>query len=102
MKNFSFNVKDGVGILSIDVPGVPMNTWTADAIEEFSELVDDLGNRDDLKGIIIISGKSENFHAGANLDMLQSVQAREDIIDALDVFHNAFNKMENFKFPVYT
>ena len=100
MKNFSFKVKDGVGILSIDVPGVPMNTWTADAIEEFSELVDDLGNRDDLKGIIIISGKSENFHAGANLDMLQSVQAREDIINALDVFHNAFHKMESFKFPV--
>ena len=100
MKNFSFKVKDGVGILSIDVPGVPMNTWTADAIEEFSELVDDLENRDDLKGVIIISGKSENFHAGANLDMLQSVQAREDIINALDVFHNAFHKMESFKFPV--
>ncbi len=100
MKNFDFKVEDGIGILTIDVPGAPMNTWTEDAIGEFSELVNDLEKREDLKGVIIISGKSNNFHAGANLEMLQSMQNREDIITGLDVFHNAFNKVENFKFPV--
>ena len=99
-KNFDFKVEEDVGIITIDVPDAPMNTWTEDGIKEFGELVGELEKRDDLKGVILISGKSNNFHAGANLNMLQAMKNRKDVLDGLDLFHSAFNKMESFKFPV--
>jgi len=99
MKNFKYEVKDGIGVVTIDVPGEVMNTWTEDAIMEFSQLIDEIGKAKDLKALIFISGKENNFHAGANLNMLGAMKDEKDVLEGLDVFHNAFFKIEAFTFP---
>ena len=40
----AFNVKmeDGLGIITFDVIGSPMNTWSEDTVTEFLELLEDL------------------------------------------------------------
>jgi len=99
MNNFSFKVKDGVGVLVIDIPGAAMNTWTEDAVMEFRSFVDEIVKRDDINGLIFISGKSNNFHAGANLNMLEAMRNERDVYDGLDMFHQSFNKLEQFSIP---
>ncbi len=99
MKNFRYEVKDGIGILTIDVPGEAMNTWTEEAIVEFSKFTEEIGKTEDLKGLIIISGKETNFHAGANLNMLDAMKNEEEALEGLDVFHKAFFRIESLDFP---
>ncbi|MBN2569521.1 MAG: enoyl-CoA hydratase/isomerase family protein [Deltaproteobacteria bacterium] len=99
MNNFSLKVEKGIGVLAIDIPGAVMNTWTEDAVTEFRSFVDDVVKRDDINGLIFISGKSNNFHAGANLNMLDAMHNERDVYDGLDMFQQSFNKLEQFSIP---
>ncbi len=98
-KVFSFEIENDIGIVTMDLPGESMNTWTGEALIEFSNLVDALEAKDDLKGIVLISGKPHNFHSGANLKFLEQFQNRQELSEALDRTHQAFNRLENSRFP---
>lgn len=91
--------KEGqICIVTFDVPGEQMNTWTKEATGEFGELLDYLEKEDDLRGVIFISGKPHNFHSGANLKFLEGFRSREEFAASLDVFHRAFVRLEEAKF----
>ncbi len=96
---FSLTTQDRVGVVEIDVPGQPMNTWTEAAIEAFLALLEELEHAQGLKGIFFISCKPGNFHAGADLNMLNKMKNKEETGKALDIFHAAFNRLEALPFP---
>lgn len=98
-KIFELKKEGDIGVVTIDVPGQPMNTWTEEAIKEFSSLLEDLGNAADLKGVVFISAKPGNFHAGANLNMLNKMTNKEDTTKSLDTFHSLFNGLESLSVP---
>ncbi len=66
---------DGVAVLWIDDPREPVNTLRVELAEEFQQILDLLQDASAAKALVIISAKPDNFIAGANLDMLQSVQS---------------------------
>jgi 3-hydroxyacyl-CoA dehydrogenase/enoyl-CoA hydratase/3-hydroxybutyryl-CoA epimerase len=66
---------DGVAVLWIDDPREPVNTLRAELADEFQGVLDLLQDASAAKALVIISAKPDNFIAGANLDMLQSVQS---------------------------
>lgn len=88
-----------IGIVTYDVPGAPVNTWTVAAMEEFFELVDTLAQDTRLKGVIITSGKPHNFHSGGDLNLLKGFSSRQAVEAWLDRFHQGFNKLEQLKIP---
>jgi len=98
-KIFQFKREGNIGIASFDVVEEPMNTWTPEAIDEFSALMDDLEKAAEIKGLIFISGKGGNFHAGANLNMLNQMTDRTETTKSLDVFHTAFKRLGALGFP---
>jgi len=92
--------KEGeLGIVTFDVSAEGMNTWTREAIDEAGGLIEDLEKASDLKGVIFISGKPENFHAGANLNLLDEMKDPEDTAKAMGVFHTMFNRLEALPYP---
>lgn len=92
--------KDGyVGVVTIDVPGQPMNTWTDQTVEDFLTLLDTLEKDSGLKGVLFISAKPGNFHAGADLNMLDKMTDKQETAKALEVFHLAFNRLEALSVP---
>ena len=92
--------KEGeLGIVTFDVSAEGMNTWTREAIDEAGGLIEDLEKATDLKGVIFISGKPENFHAGANLNLLDEMKDPEDTAKAMGVFHTMFNRLEALPYP---
>jgi len=61
---------DGVGIITWDVPGKSMNVLTEQGIRDLKAAVDAANADDEIKGVVITSGKEGSFAAGADLNML--------------------------------
>mgnify|MGYP005984808533 CR=1 FL=1 len=61
---------DNVAVVTIDVPGEKMNTLKAAFGEQVSAIVRQLRENHMLEGVVIISGKPDNFIAGADINMI--------------------------------
>jgi 3-hydroxyacyl-CoA dehydrogenase/enoyl-CoA hydratase/3-hydroxybutyryl-CoA epimerase len=75
MTDFTLDIdSDGIALITWDMPGRSMNVITMDAIEELSELVEQVANDKAIKGAVITSAK-EAFCGGADLTMLEGMGA---------------------------
>jgi len=80
---------DGIATVLIDVPGVSMNLWNEQLINEFDDWVDHFIGSDDICGVVLASGKESCFLAGADLQMLEDMhgncdrQSRDGLIEKL-------------------
>lgn len=66
---------DGAAVLWVDDVREPVNTLKAELAAELEQVLDALQDSSAAKALIIISAKPDNFIAGANLEMLQSVKS---------------------------
>jgi len=96
---FQFGTQGDLGVISFDVAKEAMNTWTPEAIDEFSALMNELEKTKEIKGAVFISGKRGNFHAGANLNVLDRMNDEEETARDLDVFHGMFKRLEALPYP---
>ena len=99
-KVFQLQVADGIGVVTFDVVGDAMNTWTEAAFTSFDELMGELARAGGLRGVIFISGKPDNFFAGANLKMIADIDTPAAVREVLELFHGAFRKLNNLNLPV--
>ncbi|MCX7816406.1 MAG: 3-hydroxyacyl-CoA dehydrogenase NAD-binding domain-containing protein [Syntrophales bacterium] len=98
-KIFEVKLENELGIVTFDVVGEPMNTWTREAISELGEVLDILENSEEIKGVLFISGKPDNFFSGANLQMIANIESGEEAMKILNIFHGHFNRIESLKVP---
>jgi len=98
-KIFTLKKEDGIGVVSFNVAGDAMNTWTEAAVESYLGVLEELEKAKDLTGVIFISGKPDNFFAGANLKMIEQMSDPDAVKAVLDVFHGSFNRLADLKFP---
>ena len=98
-KIFNLVVENDIGIVTFDVVGDAMNTWTEETMTGFLEVLENLEKDESLKGVIFISGKRDNFFAGADLKMLEKMQTGEEIKAVLEVFHDSLNRTSALNFP---
>jgi 3-hydroxyacyl-CoA dehydrogenase/enoyl-CoA hydratase/carnithine racemase len=96
---FELRKEDNVGVVTINVPGEAMNTWTAEAIAGLGEFLNVLEKEKDVAGFVFISGKPDNFFAGANLKMIEQLNDAAAARKVLDSFHNSFNRISELKVP---
>ena len=76
---FSLSYGDnGVAWLKIDVPDEKMNTLQSAFVEQVSEVLAELKNKQDVKGLVVHSGKPDNFIAGADIRMLAACTTAEE------------------------
>ena len=98
-KIFNLKVEDSIGVITFDVAGDAMNTWTDTAFKDFDEIIGELAKTPNIKGIIFISGKPDNFLSGANLKMISDIEKAEDVRQMLDLFHGSFARLNAFNYP---
>jgi len=67
---------DGVALLTIDVPGRPMNVFTPAFSADLALAAAQIAARDDVRGAVITSGKASGFMAGADLKDLVGFHGR--------------------------
>jgi 3-hydroxyacyl-CoA dehydrogenase/enoyl-CoA hydratase/3-hydroxybutyryl-CoA epimerase len=98
--NFTYRVEDGVAVLTFDIPGEAVNTLSPDTGNEFSaELKRALGDAA-VKAVVLISGKKDNFIAGAKIDWLQTVKTPAEAEALSRGGQEGFNELERSPKPV--
>ncbi len=71
MDNFKTELDaDGILLCTFDIPGKSMNTFTKGALADVEAIAGRAKNEADIKGVVITSGKTSGFCAGADLEEL--------------------------------
>ncbi len=99
---FRFEELDGhIGLVTFDVPGKSVNTFTQPVLLEFSRLVDELARRPGLRGLLLKSGKPGQFIAGADLNDLAALaySTQDQVAPALAAGHALFDRVSRLPFP---
>ncbi|CAN5351818.1 fatty acid oxidation complex subunit alpha FadJ [soil metagenome] len=71
-------IQDGVVVLTLDVPGEPVNTLNRGVRDEFTALIDRLERDTSVEAAVLISGKPENFIAGADIEEFLPLETAGD------------------------
>ncbi|QIR06680.1 fatty acid oxidation complex subunit alpha FadJ [Salinivibrio costicola] len=98
---FTLHIADNqVAWLKVDVPGESMNTLQASFVEGVSEVLDQLENNTNIKGLVIHSGKPDNFIAGADVRMLDACETAEQAAEIAAQGQTLFARIEKLPFHV--
>jgi 3-hydroxyacyl-CoA dehydrogenase/enoyl-CoA hydratase/3-hydroxybutyryl-CoA epimerase len=95
---WSLRTEDAVGTLTIDHPEKSVNTLGEDSMSELEEQIETLEGQD-LRGLIVRSGKDGNFVAGADIEELREVSNREDARRASRRGQKLLRRLDQLPFP---
>ena len=90
---------DGIGLVTIDMPGRAMNVLNETLTAPFAELVTRLETDAALKGLVITSGKS-TFIVGADIDQLTQITSAEEAYQLCEALKGMLRRMEKCGKPV--
>ena len=67
MPAFTLSSTDGIAVLTLDVPGEPVNALGSRIIGEFEALLASIASDAGLRAVVLLSGKPDSFIAGADI-----------------------------------
>jgi len=80
---FTLHVRlDNVAVVTVDVPDEKMNTLKAEFGSQVRAIVKQIRENKSIRGVVFISGKPDNFIAGADINMIaraKNAQEAEDL-----------------------
>jgi len=104
LKHWTFTVDfEGLGWLTIDTPKSPVNTLSREAITELDTIitaVEGMIPAGGLKGVILLSGKTSGFIAGADVSEFDDMADPGVLTGALNRTHQLFDRIEALKVPM--
>ncbi len=92
----------GVALITIDVAGSKVNVLSTNLLADLDSALDALEKLPELKGIVVASGKSAGFGAGADIALIARMQktgSREDVLDFLAEGKRVFNRLAQSMVP---
>jgi 3-hydroxyacyl-CoA dehydrogenase/enoyl-CoA hydratase/3-hydroxybutyryl-CoA epimerase len=92
--------EDDVAVLSLNLEGEPVNKLTPEAVAEFERLFfGDLAEDPLVRAVVLISGKADNFLAGADIDQFLKIKTAEDGTAMDKRGQDLINRVEAFPKP---
>lgn len=67
MPAFTLSSTDGIAVLTLDVPGEPVNALGSTVVGEFEALLARIESDASLRAVVLLSGKPDSFIAGADI-----------------------------------
>ena len=91
----------GIALLTVDTPDSKLNVLSAAVFAELAAILDDLESRKDVNGLIIVSGKEDNFFAGADVKQIRELQSQPGhlIYEAGRQGQALYNRIAKLPFP---
>jgi 3-hydroxyacyl-CoA dehydrogenase/enoyl-CoA hydratase/3-hydroxybutyryl-CoA epimerase len=74
----SIELHDDVAVVILDLPNEPVNKITRGIRDEMREMFDRLERDDNIRGAVLMSGKADNFIAGADIDEFMTLRDAAD------------------------
>jgi 3-hydroxyacyl-CoA dehydrogenase/enoyl-CoA hydratase/3-hydroxybutyryl-CoA epimerase len=90
----------GVAILTLDVPGAPVNTLSLALAEEFRTTFDELERDASITAAVLISGKPDTFIAGADIEQFLEFKTAEQAEQASYTGQKMLSRLERLRLPV--
>ena len=98
---FSLDIKDNnIAVVTMDIPGESMNTLRAEFAPQVRDIIGQIQENRDVKGVVFISGKKDNFIAGADISMLDACTTAEEAEDLARTGQQLFDELEDLKLHV--
>ncbi|MGB5116870.1 MAG: fatty acid oxidation complex subunit alpha FadJ [Providencia rettgeri] len=91
---------ENVGVIFIDVPEEKVNTLKAEFAEQFLAILQKAQSTSGLKGLVITSGKKDNFIAGADISMIANCETKAQASELSKEGHTLFDKIDNYPLPI--
>lgn len=91
---------DGVAVLTIDVPNESMNILKETFYKGMHSALDEIENNADVKAAVIISGKSNSFIAGADINIIETIDSIERAAELCQQGHDLMNRVAASKKPI--
>jgi Enoyl-CoA hydratase/isomerase len=90
-------IKDGVAVVRLNGPG-KMNTISGELQVETEKLFKEniIGNKD-VKAVVFISSKPDNFIAGADIDMIKATQDKSTLKEVCAKGHHLFDELKKVR-----
>lgn len=100
MSAFSYQInKDGIAILTFDLPGEKVNKLTTVVMDELDRLLDELAANKEIKALVFRSGKDTNFIVGADIAVIRNITDTETAERIAQRGQAVFAKLEALPFP---
>jgi 3-hydroxyacyl-CoA dehydrogenase / enoyl-CoA hydratase / 3-hydroxybutyryl-CoA epimerase len=94
------DMQDGIAVVTIDLPGEPVNKFSAAVIAEFDVLMTQIEGNSAVKGVVLISGKPDGFIAGADIDAFLDFKSPADAEAASAAGHRVVSRIERSRVPI--
>jgi 3-hydroxyacyl-CoA dehydrogenase/enoyl-CoA hydratase/3-hydroxybutyryl-CoA epimerase len=100
MSAFTYEInKDGIAILTFDLPGEKINKLTTPVMSELDHLLDELGVKRDIKAMVVRSGKEGSFIVGADIAEIRNITDASTGEALARRGQAILNKLEALPFP---
>ena len=99
MSALSVAITDGVAVVTFDLPGEPVNKFSKAVIADFVAVFDQLERDASVVGAVLISGKSDTFIAGADIDAFLEFTSAADAARESAAGHQLMNRLEAGRVP---
>lgn len=96
----SVEKRDRVAVVSLDSPGEKVNKLNEQLIDEFSTLIEHIESDPSVDGIVLVSGKSDNFIAGADIEMFKSRTHARELEELSLTGHQILSTLEAYPKPI--
>ncbi|HUJ17046.1 MAG TPA: 3-hydroxyacyl-CoA dehydrogenase NAD-binding domain-containing protein [Nitrospirota bacterium] len=100
MSAFSYEIdKDGIAVLSFDLPGEKVNKLMMAVMDELDRLLDELAHKDGVRAMVIRSGKDGHFIVGADIAEIRDIRDSASGEELARRGQAVFAKLEALTFP---
>lgn len=99
-KHTKLKVVDNVGVIVLDSPGVKVNSLNNEVMDDFTAHLREIESSPQIQAAVLISGKPNNFIAGADINMLSQCKTQEEATNIAKGAQQIFFTVEQCKKPV--
>jgi 3-hydroxyacyl-CoA dehydrogenase/enoyl-CoA hydratase/3-hydroxybutyryl-CoA epimerase len=100
MTAFSLSITDGIALLTLDVPGEPVNALGSGIIGEFEGLLARIRDDAGARAVVLISGKPDHFVAGADIQEFIRIRTVEEGEALSRAGQEMIGRLERFPKPI--
>ncbi len=93
----TMQVESGIAVVTFDLPGAPVNTFTVAAQAELREAFDAIQRDPAIRAAVFLSGKRDNFIAGADIETFLEFTTAADAEQSSRAGHAAFQAIADGK-----
>jgi len=99
-QTLSMEVDDDILVVTIDAPGAAVNTLSPALAGEFEDVFRRAQDDALIKGVVLISGKSENFIAGADIEQFPQLKTAAAAEAISQMGQGMLRRLELLRVPV--